>query len=610
MLKRILVPTDFSPHSDAALDYACDLAKESRAKLHLLHVMGGKEGTNGAAERIRDRLEKLGASITAQNELVIDTIKDAMSGDPHRVIVQYATDNNVDLIVMGTHGRTGLAHLTMGSVAERVLREAPCPVLVTGRRAREQRVTLERAVNVLGDQFGDSLVGTRDGGVEQMQTLLENRLNVSATASARLLEQLEQREWLGWEEGPPGKWTIVDGIDFVESATRARSMSSSESPAIDLIQRAGKLRATDVHIDPVNDQQSKVRLRVDGKLEGYCRLDRGVAEHLINQLKTLSRLDIAEPFLPKEGHLGLPASLSDLEVRITVAPVATGEAVALRLFARDSIFLPLGELGLSEQALAVVSEMLRLGEGLVLVTGPTGSGKTTTVYSMLENLSAAEQNIVSIEDPIEFAVPFVRQMGVDDKHGVTMTKGLRTILRMDPDVVFLGEVRDHEAADIAMRAAGSGKYVFTTLHTRNVASTVTTLRDMRISDRSLAANLTGIINQRLVRRLCHACQKPVAVSPAEGERFRQADCAAPEEVYVPVGCDQCRGTGYRGRVGVFEVALVRNNIADAIAHGDSERHLEQLLRSAGMADLQTDGLQKAASGVTSLEEALGVHWLA
>lgn len=605
-LKRILVPTDFSEFSDGAVDYACDLAGQSDATLHLVHVIGGL-GRNGPTEKIRQRLNLLGKTIDENEELALTTVKEVIVGEPHRVITDYAKNHDIDLIVMGTHGRTGLAHLTLGSVAERVLRESVCPVVVLGPRRGDRKISLPRAAELIAQELGASFEASLTEGIEKTQTLLESRFHIPASTSVRLVDDLQQREWMSWSEGEPGTWSMVGESEFVE-AEAFSLLDESDSQALDLVERARKLRASDVHLDPVLGEVL-VRLRIDGKLEEYCRLDARVGEHLANQLKTMAHLDIAEPFLAKEGRLRLPSGLSDMEVRITIAPVAGGEAVALRLFARENIFLPLDNLGLSEIALQSVSEMLRRGEGLVLVTGPTGSGKSTTVYSMLQKLGGVEQNVVSVEDPVELAVPFVRQMNVDGKHGVTLTTGLRTILRMDPDVVFLGEIRDSEAADIAMRAANSGKYVLSTLHTRNIASTITGLRDMGIADRSMAANLTGILNQRLMRRLCD-CKKSVAVTARQGELFRQANFAVPAELFAAVGCPRCRETGYRGRIGAFEVALIEDEIADAIAQGRSENGLHELLQSRGVADLRADALQKAALGITSIEEAMGVQWLA
>src|SRR4029079_10121337 len=238
-----------------------------------------------------------------------------------------------------------------------------------------------------------------------------------------------------------------------------------------------------------------------------------------------------------------------------------------------------------------------------LVTGPTGSGKTTTVYSMLESMGAADKNIVSIEDPVEFPARFIRQMEVDQRHNVTMSSGLRTLLRMDPDIVFLGEIRDAEAAGIAMRAASSGKYVFTTLHTRDVASTVTAILDLGIDRRSLAGNLTAIISQRLVRRLCPQCRREVNLLDKDRQWFAQHGIEPPGQVFESAGCPACRGQGYRGRIGVFEVISADIELIRLITHGATEQDVREWMRQSGPPALTADALAKVASGLTSLNEA-------
>ncbi len=537
-IREILVPTDFSRHSESAIGYATDLARQSSARLHVIHVMNGSAGGAGRSDLIRQALERIGKSIGPEEELRLDTVKQVVEGDPYTAISKYAGDQGIDLIVMGTHGRSGLARLTLGSVTERVLRESPCPVLVVGPEIQR---SIDREIEV-------------EAPVEPLST-------------------------------------------------------QSDSQAVDLIRRARVLRATDVHVDPVDGNDFLVRMRIDGKLQKYCLLDEQVGEYLLNQLKTMASLNVSEPFIAQEGKVKLPAEFSDMEIRITTAPAVAGQAVALRLFDRENVFLPLGNLGLDEKALQSVNQMLQQGEGLVLVTGPTGSGKTTTVYSMLETLGGIDKNIVSVEDPVEFTVPFVRQINVNAKHNLTMTSGLRTILRMDPDVIFLGEIRDAEAAQITLRAANSGKYALSTLHTRDVASTITALRDMLVDDHSIAANLTGIINQRLLRRLCSHCKKPAAPTAAMQERFQAAGLTVPAEVYRPSGCEICRLTGFRGRFGVFEVALIEGSVQQAISAGENQRMLHERLRSSGVATLTTSALGQVAAGITGYDEAMSVHWL-
>jgi len=539
----------------------------------------------------------------------------AVAGTPHREICRYAQQHDIDLIVMGTHGRTGLAHAAIGSVAERVVASAPCPVLVI-RHPDQEDDLVKQAARLLRDEFGTAIRGEFGETRATLKGRLTRMLNVSEQASEFLVEKLRSEGNLIWEDDSsevdsptrPGTWRIGPFRATDDAGAPVFQSKADGSPAIDLVIRAAALRATDIHIDVVGREYA-VRFRIDGRLQRYCQLDTEVASHLIQQFKTLARLDIADPFRPQEGRLRLPPELSELEVRTTTSPVAGGEAVALRIFDRENVFRPLHRLGLSAPSLAAIDGMMRRGEGLVLVTGPTGSGKTTTVYSMLETLGSGERNIVSIEDPVEFPAAFVRQIEVDERHGVTMTSGLRTLLRMDPDVVFLGEIRDAEAAEIAMRAASSGKYVFSTLHTRDVASTVTALRDLGIDSRSLAGNFTGIVSQRLVRRLCPQCRQASSITDSERSVLEKHGIGPPPQWFQPVGCPACRGTGFRGRIGVFEAVLTDEGFLRDIARGAAEHELRGYIRRSGTADLTTDALSKVCAGITSFDEAMKMCWV-
>lgn len=525
-LQRILVPVDFSKYSRAALANAIELADQFKAELHLMHVSSEDEA------QAREAIEQLEQLVPAELMLTLKVAHSAVPGSPSREIVRKAVQDRFDLIVMGTHGRTGLVRLALGSVAEQVLRTAPCPVLIV--RHPEQTT---------------------------------------------------------------------------EAAQESKSVPPEAAPALDLMQRAAAQRATDIHIDPTDDNKYVVRFRIDGHLQRYCQMERDVAERLIHQLKNLASLDFADPFRPKEGRVRMPAAMPDMEARLTTAPVFGGEAVALRLFNRETGFRRLDQLGFSKHALAAVQDMLRHGEGMVLVTGPTGSGKTTTVYSMLETFRSKEQNVVSIEDPVEFPLPFVRQTQVDARHGITMTSGLRTLLRMDPDVIFLGEIRDGEAMDIAMRAASSGKYVFSTLHTRDAAGTITALRDLHGDGRSLAANLAGVISQRMVRRLCPNCRQSSAIADERRRLFEEDGVMLPQAAYIATGCEQCRGTGFHGRIGVFETVIVDDAVREAILQEASEGKLRQVMRTGGASSLTADALMKVQEGITSVDEVLQMRWL-
>jgi len=616
-IKRVLVPCDFSPFSDGAVHRAGDLATAWEAELHLLHVVappGLLARTEPEADRVRHARERLDQQLEPHVVVNLGIERAVLTGTPHRVICDYAQQHDIDLIVTGTHGRTGLAHAAIGSVAEKVLRGAPCPVLIV--RPDQEGNLVAQALKILRDEFGLSLVGEFGETRATLKGRLMRILNITDQAAGTVVETLQSENSLTWDEAERqdpsqpriGSWRIAPPESAGAEAIPDFLPKEEVPPAVDLIRRALALRATDIHIDPSGGEHA-VRLRIDGRMERYCGLDQDVADHLIQQYKTLARLDIADPFHPQEGRLQLPPALAEVEVRMTTSPVAGGESVALRLFERENVFRPLNRLGLSEQSLTAIDRMVQRGEGLVLVTGPTGAGKTTTVYSMLETLGGGDRNIVSIEDPVEFPAAFVRQMEVDQRHGVTMTSGLRTLLRMDPDIVFLGEIRDPEAAGIAMRAASSGKYVFTTLHTRDVASTVTALLDLGIDRRSLAGNLTGIISQRLVRRLCPQCRRSTAVGESDRAIFLQHSVSPPEQMFQPVGCLHCRGKGYRGRVGVFEVVPADAEIVQLIAQGASEHDVRQQLRRCGTPELTADALLKVAEGVVCIDDAMKMIWV-
>lgn len=402
---------------------------------------------------------------------------------------------------------------------------------------------------------------------------------------------------LNWEslsrfDGPQAVRSpeVIGGLDDVAS-----------SPTFGLISRAIHSRATDIHIDPAG-QDITIRFRIDGSMRPYCKLSREVGRALITQIKVLANMDIADPFHSQESRLSLSDLFEGHEFRLTVVPVLNGDSASIRILSRNRLMRPMEELGISAESRSGIEKVLQRGEGLILVTGPTGSGKTTTLYSMLHAIDDGSRNIVSIEDPIEFEIPSFRQLAVDASHGTTMTTGLRTILRLDPDVVFVGEIRDAEAAETAMRAASSGKYVFSSLHTRDVASTVTALRDLHIDNRSLAGNLAGIISQRLIRRLCPECSRAAPTTAAEAALFHNSGLVAPAELRHPVGCQHCGETGYFDRIGIFEVVLQQDSIVRAINDGESEETVRDTIRACGISTLGSEALKQVSLGITSLEE--------
>lgn len=564
----ILFPTDYSATSEAALRYAIKLARSSSAKLLVLHVVPPDIAYEGVAPISSHQMQELEearlAAIVdaAASENGVRVEKRILQGDPTAEIVETAKREAASAIVMNTTGRTGLRRLLMGSVAEGVLRKAPCPVLTFSPQAETPEI--REPLVIAGESSGEG---------EQIKAQVP----------------------------PPASRTIPPAAAPIDSAYAA-------NPALSLISRAVTARATDVHVDPA-DGEYEVRWRVDGRLQDVCRLAHSVGRALVTQFKVLANFDIADPFHAQEGRLRLPAALEAYDVRVTAMPVAGGEAVSLRLLDRDRLVRPLAELGLSAPSLDLVRQMLQLGAGLIIATGPSGSGKTTTVYSMLHAIDDGTRNIVSIEDPVEYRISGFRQINVDQRHGVTMTSGLRSLLRLDPDVVLLGEVRDPEAAEIAMRAASSGKYVFTTFHTRDVASMVTAFRDLGIDNRSLAGNLTGILSQRLVRRVCPECCRHEEPTEAERALFAANGVTPPASISRAVGCNHCRGAGYLDRIGVFEVVLPSPALVDKIVAGLPENELRSAIRAAGTPSLLTDVLTKVRDGITTLDELGRMTWL-
>jgi len=625
--ERVLIPIDVNQSSQQLVAHARELAQRSPTELHLLYVIPSPRLPRALGESVetrlhesRHRLERLVQPLLVEGFRVVLEVR---TGRPAREIVAYAREKSVDQISMTTRARTALASAVLGSVAEQVVRLAHCPVLILPpHRPADDRSRVAAAVQVLASSFGATLEGSYDETWNSIVSVVGRDLGLETAEAGQVVAELRAVHVLDWNERPASDTEASASFWSIDIAALSSSAGKPSAPvndepagagdasiAVDLIRRAVDARASDIHLDPKADDLYEVGFRIDGRIEHYCDLDRGIASPLLQQLKVMAGLDIAEPFLPQEGRLGPGTALPDVDVRITTAPVQGGAAMALRILRRDQVSMPLQELGLLPPSLEEVGRCLHAGAGLLLVTGPTGSGKTTTVYSLLHELGGRGRKIVSIEDPIEFPMPYVRQLGVDPRHHLTMTEGLRTILRMDPDIVAVSEIRDSESAEIAMRAASSGRFVFSTLHTRDVASTVTAVRDLHIDNRSIAANLTGIIAQRLVRRLCPGCAVGRPITDAERAVFDAEQVEPPATLLHPVGCSQCRGTGFHGRIGVFEVVLSHGEAEAAIETGAPEDQLRTLLRSSGSPSLLADALMKVRSGVTSLVEAQEMKWI-
>jgi general secretion pathway protein E len=367
--------------------------------------------------------------------------------------------------------------------------------------------------------------------------------------------------------------------------------SADDAPVIRMINalltQALREGASDIHIEPF-EQISVVRFRIDGTLRDVVRPKKAIHAALISRIKIMAQLDIAEKRLPQDGRIALRIGGKSVDVRVSTLPTGHGERAVLRLLDKEAGRLDLTHLGMSEAMSPRFNQLINQPHGIVLVTGPTGSGKTTTLYAALSCLNASTTNILTVEDPIEYELPGIGQTQVNAKIDMTFAKALRAILRQDPDVIMIGEIRDLETAQIAVQASLTGHLVLATLHTNDAAAAVTRLLDMGIEPFLLASSLLGVLAQRLVRKLCHHCKRQ------EGGDWH------------PVGCDKCAHTGYQGRVGVYELLTTTEQIRAQIHQSASEAQIRQTAKADGMLSMREDGERWVMEGVTSREELLRV----
>ena len=373
----------------------------------------------------------------------------------------------------------------------------------------------------------------------------------------------------------------------------------------EILQAAVVRQASDVHIDPYEDGV-QIRFRVDGQLERYRKLPVSVQNGMVSRFKVLAEMDIAEKRAPQDGRFTHRSASTgqSVDIRVATLPTKHGERMTLRLLALETQSLTLERLGMSPRDLACFGDAIEKPHGMILLTGPTGSGKTTTLYAALRKLIAHEEwNIVTIEDPIEYGIPGVAQVEVDSADKVSFGKALRSVLRHDPDVVMIGEIRDRETADVAIKASLTGHLVLSTLHTNSAASVVTRLTDMGVDRYLTAATLRLAVAQRLVRRLCAQCRKPRELTAAEAVALDRPE-ARGATVYDPGGCMYCANRGYVGRLGLFEMLPFDEDLAREVVEGAEEAQLVARARSKGVQRLNDDAFEKLTAGVTTVRETL------
>jgi type IV pilus assembly protein PilB len=379
-----------------------------------------------------------------------------------------------------------------------------------------------------------------------------------------------------------------------------------------IIDYAYQDRASDIHIE-INEQESLTRFRIDGILHDVLRMPKHLHDQVVTRIKVLSRLRTDEHLAPQDGKMRLRLEEEDLDLRVSILPIVDGEKVVMRLLASHFRQFSLVDLGMNEKDLAKVQKAITKSYGMVLSTGPTGSGKTTSIYALIKILNTRERNITTIEDPVEYRIKGVNQIQVNPKTNLTFASGLRSILRQDPNVVFVGEIRDNETAGIAVNAALTGHLVLSTLHTNDAATALPRLIDMKIEPFLVASTVNIIIAQRLIRKICEMCKQSVEISRSQIVKSLPEDVVnkhfgSEEKVtmYQGMGCKVCHGSGYAGRVGIFEVLEITNNIKTLITQKKEADVIAKQAASEGMTSMLDDGLEKIAKGITTLSEVLRV----
>ena len=387
-----------------------------------------------------------------------------------------------------------------------------------------------------------------------------------------------------------------------------RDFDYENKPVVDVVNEmildAINKKASDIHFDPTENELN-VRIRIDGELLEYAKVPNFVKKNLLTRIKIISGMNITETRLPQDGAIKNLTEDMDLDLRVSSLPIVDGEKIVIRILNYSMSSSGLENLGLSEENLEKIHKLLKMPNGIILVSGATGTGKSTTVYAMLQILNTVSKNIITVEDPVEMKIPGINQVQVMSDIGLTFGNTLRSILRQDPDIIMIGEIRDDETARIAVRASITGHLVLSTIHTNNSLNTIERLLDMEVERYLLGSALTGIIAQRLVKKLCPKCRASRPTTNYEKELFKKVLNKDIETIYTPQGCSECIN-GYSGRTALHEVLVLNQEIRDAITNNIRKNELRHLVYDKHVTSLLKDGLEKVVAGITSIDEILRV----
>lgn len=444
--------------------------------------------------------------------------------------------------------------------------------------------------------------------LDQLQFMTRLYIDARYAPESKVVEAIEKYYGAGANDGSVQPEKKEEKGSYAATQVGEETVGPQVIRLVDtLISRAIREEATDIHIEP-EEKNVRTRFRIDGILHSRPNISKVLQPAVITRIKIMANMDISENRLPQDGRISFPWEEKNYDLRVSTFPTICGEKVVLRILDKERMTVGLEQLGLSPSALAVFRKSVQRPNGIILVTGPTGSGKTTTLYSTLVFVSTIAKNTMTLEDPVEYEIGDINQSQINIKAGMTFASGLRAILRQDPDIILVGEMRDAETVDVAIRAALTGHLVFSTLHTNDAVGAIPRLLDMEVNPSLMASSFIAVVGQRLVRKICPHCKETTIPDSSLLQLVGLNRGKQENTFHHGKGCMRCFQTGYRGRIGIFEVLAVSPAIAQMVAQRASSQAILQKAREEGMTTMMEDGIQKAARGVTTLDEVIRVAY--
>ncbi len=555
-------------------------------------------------KRIGDLLVEKGLLTPAQLQAALE--EQTKTG--HRlgqILLQKSWISEEDLVEV-IHGRLGIPKISLENIVidPKIVELVPLAIA-----KKHNLIPVFRIGTTLTVAMSDPLDIIALDELKYITNLKVNRVVGTGEAINRAIEQYYSlRDTMAEVIKDIGEEDLASNSELAATISEAEG-SSSEAPLIKLVNllivQAIKERSSDIHIEP-EENKLRVRYRVNGILKEQNAPPRNLHASIVSRIKVMAQMDVSEKRIPQDGRFAVKVGSMDVDVRASTLPTIHGEKVVLRVLDRRNLVVGLPNLGFDDQTRKDFEVMIRKPEGLILITGPTGSGKTTTLYAALNEIKSLEKNIITIEDPVEYSIPLVNQVQINDKAGLSFASALRSILRQNPDIIMVGEIRDAETAQMAVRAALTGHLVLSTIHTNDAAGAVARLLDMGVEDYLVASCLLGVLAQRLVRTICPRCKTkeelPASVLDAFGTELRGR-----EQLFKSgVGCEECGGTGYQGRVGIYELLKMTGRLREMILSNTSSAAIKQAAQSFGMRTMREQVIDKGLQGLTTYREIIRV----